>query len=72
MFEIIDLDSEFKNDIDKEEINEFTDKIEFKKVSFSYEKNKVLKNLTFEVNKGEVVAIVGHLEAENHTCKFNS
>lgn len=59
VFEIIDLDSEFKNDIDKEEINEFTDKIEFKKVSFSYEKNKVLKNLTFEVNKGEVVAIVG-------------
>ena len=59
VFAIIDLDSEFKNDIDKEEINEFTDKIEFKKVSFSYEKNKVLKNLTFEVNKGEVVAIVG-------------
>ena len=59
VFEIIDLDSEFKNDIDKEEINEFTDKIEFKKVSFSYEKNKVLKNLSFEVNKGEVVAIVG-------------
>ena len=59
VFEIIDLDSEFKNDIDKEEINEFTDKIEFNKVSFSYEKNKVLKNLSFEVNKGEVVAIVG-------------
>ena len=59
VFEIIDLDSEFKNDIDKEEINEFTDKIEFKKVSFSYEKNKVLKNLSFEVKKGEVVAIVG-------------
>ena len=51
VFEIIDLDSEFKNDIDKEEINEFTDKIEFKKVSFSYEKNKVLKNLSFEVKK---------------------
>ena len=59
VFEIIDLDSEFKNDIDKEEISEFTDKIEFKKVSFSYEKNKVLKNLSFEVKKGEVVAIVG-------------
>jgi len=59
VFEIIDLDSEFKNDIDKEEINEFTDKIEFKKVSFSYKKNKVLKNLSFEVKKGEVVAIVG-------------
>ena len=59
VFEIIDLDSEFKNDIDKEEINEFTDKIEFNKVSFSYEKNKILKNLSFEVNKGEVVAIVG-------------
>ena len=59
VFEIIDLDSEFINDIDKEEIHEFTDKIEFKKVSFSYKKNKVLKNLSFKVNKGELVAIVG-------------
>ncbi|MEC8175583.1 MAG: ABC transporter transmembrane domain-containing protein [Bacteroidota bacterium] len=59
VFEIIDLDSEFINDVDKEEIHEFTDKIEFKKVSFSYEKNKVLKNLSFEIDKGELVAIVG-------------
>ena len=33
--------------------------IEFKKVSFSYDKEKVLDNISFKVNKGERVALVG-------------
>lgn len=32
---------------------------EFKKVSFAYGKNTVLQNLSFNINKGEKVAIVG-------------
>lgn len=36
-------------------------KIEFKDVSFSYDgTNKVLKNISFTVNPGETIALVGH------------
>ncbi|OJF95204.1 ABC transporter ATP-binding protein [Alkalibacterium sp. 20] len=36
-------------------------KIEFKNVSFSYDgKNNVLKNISFTVNPGETIALVGH------------
>jgi len=36
-------------------------KIEFKNVTFSYDgKNEVLKDISFEVNPGETVALVGH------------
>jgi ATP-binding cassette, subfamily B, multidrug efflux pump len=39
----------------------FKGKIEFDKLSFAYtEENYVLKNLSFKVNPGETVAIVGH------------
>ena len=33
--------------------------LEFKNVSFSYDKEKVLDNISFKVNKGETVALVG-------------
>ena len=33
--------------------------LEFKNVSFSYSKEKVLDNISFKVNKGETVALVG-------------
>jgi ATP-binding cassette subfamily B protein len=39
----------------------FTGKIEFRNISFAYaDENYVLKNLSFQVNPGETVAIVGH------------
>ncbi|SFC56176.1 ABC transporter ATP-binding protein [Clostridium uliginosum] len=34
--------------------------IEFKNVSFSYEGEKVLKDLSIKINKGEMLALVGH------------
>ncbi|TDT71454.1 ATP-binding cassette subfamily B protein [Hypnocyclicus thermotrophus] len=59
VFEIIDEESEFDNDgkiiVDKLEGN-----VEFQNVYFSYEKEKqVLKNINFNVKKGETIAIVG-------------
>ncbi|ETS91490.1 ABC transporter, ATP-binding protein, partial [Fusobacterium sp. CM21] len=33
--------------------------LEFKNVSFSYSKEKVLDNISFKINKGETVALVG-------------
>lgn len=38
---------------------DFTEGLEFKNVSFSYKDEKVLDNISFCVNKGETVALVG-------------
>lgn len=40
-------------------INTFRDKIEVKNVSFKYNDEYVLKDLSFTINKGEVIAIIG-------------
>ncbi len=48
--------------LDKEgatEINSFGNKIEYREVSFAYEKEKVLKNISFEIKRGKTVALVG-------------
>ncbi len=43
-------------------------KIKFENVNFSYDgNNEILKNLNFEINKGERVAIVGHTGAGKTT-----
>lgn len=38
---------------------DFTEGLEFKNVSFSYKNEKILDNISFCVNKGETVALVG-------------
>jgi len=48
--------------------NKLNDKIEFRNVSFGYNYGeKVLKNVSFEVRKGETLAIVGHTGAGKTT-----
>jgi subfamily B ATP-binding cassette protein MsbA len=58
--EILELKSEIK-EIDNPVIKtDFTDKIEFKNVSFSYNADAVvLKDCSFEIKKGQKVAFVG-------------
>lgn len=46
-----------ENPIDRPE--RFEGKIEFKNVQFAYEKEKVLKDITFTANPGETIAIMG-------------
>jgi subfamily B ATP-binding cassette protein MsbA len=41
-------------------INTFNDSIEYRNVSFKYKSDFVLKDISFTVKKGSVVAIVGH------------
>jgi subfamily B ATP-binding cassette protein MsbA len=41
------------------EINRFNDKIEFKNVSFCYDKEYVLKNINLTIAKGKTIALVG-------------
>ena len=60
IFGLLDTYSFIEDKKDATELKEFKDKIEFKDLSFNYEENKpVLKNVSFEVNKGKTVAIVG-------------
>jgi ATP-binding cassette, subfamily B, bacterial MsbA len=67
--EILDRSSEIKehpNPISKLEFNE---SIQFKNVSFSYNKEKeVLKSISFDVKKGEKVALIGSSGSGKTTC----
>ena len=66
IFEFLDYDDE-KNPSDKE-ITEIKDRITFDNVSFSYTPNeKIIKNLSLEVKKGEKIAIVGETGAGKTT-----
>ncbi len=59
VFEIIDMTSEYHNDLNKNKLKSFNECIEFKNVSFKYDKSSVLKNISLKINKGEMIAIVG-------------
>jgi len=59
IFATLDTDDFIKQN-DNIEYNELKNSIEFKDLSFSYDNSKwVLKNINFQIKKGEVVAIVG-------------
>ncbi|MFN0081157.1 MAG: ABC transporter ATP-binding protein [Ferruginibacter sp.] len=49
------------------QIKEFTDSIEFKNVSFYYDDVAILKNISFKVEKGKTVALIGSSGAGKST-----
>lgn len=60
IFEIMDIASE--SDIESKstrDLKEFKDSIEFRNVSFKYDKDYVLKDFNLKVKKGEKIGIVG-------------
>lgn len=60
MFEIIDEEVEFPDNVDKPELGDVKGKVIFKDVSFEYEEGKpILKDINIEANPGEMIAIVG-------------
>ncbi|MCK4979155.1 MAG: ABC transporter ATP-binding protein, partial [Candidatus Delongbacteria bacterium] len=60
IFEILDTEPEVKDSDDPVTDLNFSEKIEFKNVSFQYEPDKpVLKDLSLTIDKGSTVAIVG-------------
>ncbi len=56
---IFDADEVIIEKPDAVQIKEFKNKIEYKNVSFSYEKEDVLKSINLTVKKGETIALVG-------------
>lgn len=66
--ETITLEENLISDISKNENQViFLNEISFNKVYFKYEKDQVLHNISFKINKGETVAIVGHSGAGKST-----
>ncbi len=60
VFSIIDAESTVQDKKNAVELKQFNDKIEFRSVGFSYDGSReILHNISFEVRKGETVALVG-------------
>lgn len=70
IFEILDIEPFIKDDLDKDNIGAIKGEVEFKNVSFSYseeEKDLVLKDVSFKIEKGERIALVGETGAGKTT-----
>lgn len=59
IFAILDVASEIKNRENPIPIKSFEEGIRFENVSFRYSQEPVLKNVSLEIRKGQMVAIVG-------------
>lgn len=59
IFAILDVASEIKNRDNPIPVKSFEEGIRFENVSFRYSQEPVLKNVSLEIKKGQMVAIVG-------------
>jgi subfamily B ATP-binding cassette protein MsbA len=59
IFRVMDTKSIIQNKPNPIVLKEFKDSIEFRNVSFSYDKELVLKNIDLKIEKGKTIALVG-------------
>jgi subfamily B ATP-binding cassette protein MsbA len=59
IFEILDAEEIIIEKDNPVRINDFINKIEYRDVSFSYQTEEVLSNISVEIPKGKVIALVG-------------
>ncbi len=59
IFKVIDTEPEIKDAEGARPLENFETGIEFKNVSFAYEKETVLKNININIQKGKTIALVG-------------
>jgi len=67
MYEVLDLKPSINDAPDAVEMKSFNHSLEFRNVSFRYHDEWILNDVSFSVNKGEVVAIVGPTGAGKST-----
>ena len=70
IFELYEDDKYEKESFGSKHLDKVNGNFEFKNVSFKYDKNKVLKNLSFQVKANETVAFVGK-SGSGKTTIFN-
>jgi subfamily B ATP-binding cassette protein MsbA len=59
VYEILDAEDEITDVKNPKQIKLLNNQIEFKDLSFSYEKKQVLKDINFTIGKGKMIALVG-------------
>lgn len=59
IFDILDAEEMIEEKKDAIAIKDFTQKIEYKNVTFRYEDENVLKNINLKIKKGRIIALVG-------------
>ena len=59
VLEILNAKDHLEDDKNAQKLSNFKDRIMFNEVSFSYDKNRVLNKISFEIKKGQMVALVG-------------
>lgn len=59
IMEILDRPVEIKDSPDAKPMKPFENRIEFKNVSFGYSDKPVLRNVSLEIEKGKIIALVG-------------
>ena len=59
IFEILDAEELIEEKQDAKDISSFEKEIEYRNVTFRYEKEDVLKNINLKITKGKLIALVG-------------
>lgn len=59
VLKLLDADTTIKNNPDAVCLEHFNEKIEFRDVCFAYEEREVISHISFTVEKGQTVALVG-------------
>jgi subfamily B ATP-binding cassette protein MsbA len=59
IFDVVDTNPVIQNKPNAIAISSFNDSIEFKNVSFAYDKDHVLRNVNLKIEKGKTIALVG-------------
>ncbi len=67
VFEVFDVEPDVREAPDATELPPIAGSISFKNVTFAYDEEPVLEDVSFDVKRGQVVAIVGHSGAGKST-----